>query len=264
MVRLCGQKRTPRKRGARRRLPTVLKNAEARGLLEAASVGCPTGLRNRALLEAMLGAGLRVGEAVGLLPRDVDLAKGALRVTLGKGGRDRVVPVTAQTAGWLAAWGERRAALGASRRSPFFCGVKDPASGISARYVQKMVKRLAGKAGIERRVTPHTLRHTYATRMLRAGLDVREVQELLGHADVGTTQIYCHVDPARLAERVREAGNEGGPAGPATGRIARALSGLEPRARMALAGALLEGVGGAEEKGGAAMVAEPVSRDEDA
>ena len=187
-----------------KKLPVVLTDAEVDTLLARISPKSDTGLRNRAMLQAMLGAGLRVSEVIALMPADIDLDRGMIRVNRGKGAKDRVVPVDGETLGWLRAWAERRKRLGLTARSPFFCSKRNRGKPLTARYVQWLVARLAEAAGIEKKVTPHVLRHTYATRMLRRGLDLREVQELLGHANVATTQIYTHVDPEALRRKIQE------------------------------------------------------------
>ena len=187
-----------------KKLPVVLSDAEVNALLSRISPKSDTGLRNRAMLQVMLGAGLRVSEVVALMPSDIDLDRGMLRVNRGKGAKDRVIPVDGETLGWLRAWAERRKRLGLNARSPFFCSKRNRGKPLTPRYVQWLVARLAEAAGIEKKVTPHVLRHTYATRMLRRGLDLREVQELLGHSNVATTQIYTHVDPEALRRKIQE------------------------------------------------------------
>ena len=202
-------KETQTKRRRQKRLPTVLTEAEVEALLAQVNPRSTTGLRNRAMLQVMLGAGLRVSEVVALMPRDVDLEEGMIRVNNGKGGRDRVVPVDQGTAGWLQAWAEKRVALRLNGRRRFFCAVRrtplgsEPGRPITVRTVQVLVSRLAKKAGIDKQVTPHVLRHTYATRLLDGGFTIREVQELLGHSDVSTTMVYTHVNPAALRAKIQ-------------------------------------------------------------
>ena len=198
-------------KGARnsKRLPVTLTAAETEALLAQLNPQSTTGLRNRAMLAAMLGAGLRVSEVVALMPADVDFARGELRVNLGKNAKDRVVPVDTETSGWLRAWSEKRKVQGLNGRRRFFCAIRrtalgsEPGQPITVRTVQALVTRLAREAGIEKRVTPHVLRHTYATRLLDNGLNIREVQVLLGHSDVSTTMIYTHVNPAALRAKIQ-------------------------------------------------------------
>jgi len=205
--------RKPRGRKPQGRLPVVLTDGEVNALVDAVNPRCISGLRNRAMLAAMLGAGLRVSEVVGLQGRDVDLDEGVINVRAGKGGNDRVIPIDSETCGWLIAWSERRETLGLTGRQCFFCAVRDSyfgekagrkiGSALHPRTVQYIVRWIAKRAGIEKRVTPHTLRHTYATRLLDSGFTIREVQELLGHSDVSTTMIYTHVNPAALRAKIQ-------------------------------------------------------------
>jgi integrase/recombinase XerD len=200
-------------------LPVTLTEKETQALLAQVNPKSTTGLRNRAMLAAMLGAGLRVSEVVHLYPADVDFAEGTLRVNDGKGGKDRVVPVDAETLGWLRSWAERRKTLGVNGRQPFFCRVKltaldttgeaptvrkmNTGQPLTTRSVQALVARLAQEANLEKQVHPHTLRHTYATQLLDRGFTIREVQDLLGHSDVSTTMVYTHVNPAALKAKVQ-------------------------------------------------------------
>ena len=198
---------TQNRQRAAKRLPVVLTEEEIKALLAVPNPKCVTGLRNRAILNVMLGAGLRVSEVVALRGVDVDLARGEVRVNLGKGKRDRIVPVNGETSGWLQAWHERRQRLELNGRHPFFPGIRTGPTGrghrkrgeaLSTRYLCHMVSTLARLAHIEKRVSPHTLRHSFATHMLNRGADLRSVQELLGHKNLSTTQIYTHLTTDRL------------------------------------------------------------------
>ncbi len=123
----------------------------------------------------------------------------------GKGGKDRNIPVDSEVQGWLRAWQAQRP----GRRQRFFTNLQGKP--LSARYLQQAVKRLSHKAGLERTdlVTPHTFRHSYATQLLNDGFTIREVQTLLGHSNVSTTQIYTQVEPRALAEKIqRRTGND--------------------------------------------------------
>ncbi len=215
------RKRTPK------RLPIVLEKDEVEALRKAPNTRCPTGLRNRAMIEAMYGAGLRVSEVVNLRPGDIRWRDGILEVHEGKGARDRNIPVKDETLAWLQAWKEKRPTRG--RR--FFCTLRGRA--LSPRYIQAMVKRMAQRAGVERaeQVTPHTLRHSYATHMLNGGFTIREVQELLGHSSITTTQIYTHVRPGGLLEKIR---GHGAPSKEAQ-VLADKIAALPAEARAALA-----------------------------
>lgn len=230
---------------ATKRLPVILTPAEVEALLATVSTRSTTGLRNRAILQVMLGAGLRVSEVANLRGVDVDLVQGEVRVNLGKGGKDRVVPVNGETVGWLQAWAEKRKALGLNGKDPFFVGLREGVTGrgtreahegLTTRYLQLLVGRLAGGAEIAKRVSPHTLRHTYATRLLDQGLNIREVQALLGHANLQTTQVYTHVNPEELRRKVQA--EDKPQADPQVLAAAQALAGLTPDQRQALAALL--------------------------
>ncbi len=187
------------KRSQPKKLPFVLDKSEVERLLSIPNVKCPTGLRNRAMLEIMWGAGLRVSEVVGLRPGDIRWDSGHLEVRGGKGGKDRTIPINGETLGWLRAWHAKRP----KRAQRFFCTLKGRP--LMARYILAAVKRMAVKAGLENaaRVSPHTLRHSYATAKLDEGLSIRDVQQLLGHANVATTEIYTHVRPKELAAKIQ-------------------------------------------------------------
>lgn len=187
---------------AARKLPKTLSADEAAALLARPNVNCPTGLRNRAMLQVMYRAGLRVSECCGIHLRDLDWKTGELRLRpeVAKGGREAVVPLGRATIEWLDRWKpvRRKYAAGAPWMFVTLRGGQ-----VDRHYAWEMVSRYARKAGIEWPVHPHILRHTYATELLREGADIREVQELLRHADVRTTMLYTHVAPERLAERIR-------------------------------------------------------------
>ena len=173
------------------RLPSFLPKDESKNLLDAQLDGSAAGLRDRALLELLYATGLRVAECCGLDLGDMDRRQGSVRV-MGKGGKERVVPVgdaaLAAVEAWLAVRGEGR--------GPLFT---NPRGGrLSTRGALRIVKSRARAAGIDRRVTPHTLRHTFATHMLGEGADLRLIQELLGHSRLSTTQRYTHVSAEHL------------------------------------------------------------------
>jgi integrase/recombinase XerD len=181
------------------RLPRALGAGEVGALLAQPSERDRRGLRDRALLELLYACGLRVSEAIALTGSQVNLAAGFVTV-LGKGGKERVVPLGRAARAALEEYlaRERPRLLGA-RPSPWVF-LRPGARPLSRQAVWKLVRRRALAAGLGRRVSPHTLRHTFATHLLGGGADLRVVQALLGHADVGTTQIYTHVAPARLRE----------------------------------------------------------------
>ncbi len=179
-----------------RRLPDVLSPAEVERLLTA-SPASPLELRDQAMLELMYASGLRVSELVGLRLGDADLEVGIVRV-MGKGSKERLVPLGEVAAASLGAYLSRgRPALAKGRPSPvLFMGRHG--RGITRQMFWQILKRRARAAGIQRRVSPHTLRHSFATHLLERGADLRSVQLMLGHADIGTTQIYTHVSRAHL------------------------------------------------------------------
>ena len=180
-----------------RRLPSFLPKDESKELLDAPVEDSAAGRRDRALLELLYASGLRVAECCGLDVEDLDRRHGTVRV-LGKGGKERVVPVgdaalDALDAYLSAAGGRDRRGAGSG---PLF---RNPRGGrLTTRSVRSIVRRRARAAGIARRVTPHTLRHTFATHLLGEGADLRLIQELLGHSRLSTTQRYTHVSPEHL------------------------------------------------------------------
>jgi tyrosine recombinase XerC len=174
-----------------KRLPSFLPKDESKELLDLPREHSEVGLRDGAVLELLYATGLRVAECCGLDRDDVDERQGTVRV-LGKGGKERVVPVGDEAlhavGSWLAVRGKERGALFTNARG----------GRLTTRSVQRIVKRRARAAGIDRRVTPHTLRHSFATHMLGEGADLRLIQELLGHSRLSTTQRYTHVSPEHL------------------------------------------------------------------
>jgi integrase/recombinase XerC len=172
-----------------KRLPTYLPIDESEALLRVAPAPAAAGPRDRAILELLYATGVRVAELSGLDVEDVDLRDGAVRV-LGKGGKERIVPMGGPAIEAL------RAYLGERASGPL---LKNARGGrLTVRSIHRIVRARARAAGLARRVTPHTLRHTFATHLLDAGADLRLIQELLGHARLGTTQKYTHVSADRL------------------------------------------------------------------
>jgi site-specific recombinase XerD len=172
--------------------PEPLTTDEARRLVYAPSKRAPSGVRNRALLALLWRSALRSSEACTLAVADVDLAAGRVRVLHGKGDRMRVVPLDAGAGDLVSAWLETRRALRVPAKAPLFCSISRGSKGrpVSARYVRSMVKRLAERVGIERRVHPHGLRHTRALELLDEGAPLRVIQRLLGHRRPSTTDEY--------------------------------------------------------------------------
>ncbi len=176
-----------------RRLPEVLSHREVEALLASPAVDEPLAWRDRSLLELAYGAGLRVSELCGLGLTDLFLGEGLVRV-LGKGSKERLVPIGRQVVAAVSVYtNTTRPELDRGRgQGRLLLNARGgPLSRVGAWGI---VKRHARRAGLTKRVTPHTLRHTFATHLLEGGADLRAVQEMLGHADLSTTQIYTHVD----------------------------------------------------------------------
>ncbi|WP_312317124.1 tyrosine recombinase XerC [Stenotrophomonas sp.] len=178
---------------APRKLPQVLDADEAVQLVELPTDG-PLGLRDRALLELFYSSGLRLSELCALSWRDLDFATGLVNV-LGKGNRQRRVPFGRHAREALLGW---RAESGAAETQPVFPGRKG--GPITQRAVQIRIRQLAQRQGLFKHVHPHMLRHSFASHILESSGDLRGVQELLGHADIATTQIYTHLDFQHLAK----------------------------------------------------------------
>jgi len=183
----------------RRRLPRTLSPSEAERLIEAAAGTTPRALRDRALAELLYGAGLRVSEAVGLDRTSVDLDARLVRCT-GKGNKERIVPIGRQAAEAARRYLARgRPYLDRRHRPELFLNAQGGALTRAGAFL--ILRQLAAKAGLEpERVHPHLLRHSFATHLLEGGADLRSVQELLGHADLATTELYTHVSDRRRRE----------------------------------------------------------------
>jgi integrase/recombinase XerD len=184
------------------RLPDVISTDDAARLLSQPYPDGPTGLRDRAIIEVLYGCGLRVSELVGLDLGDLDTGEGFVRV-LGKGGKERMVPLSGMAASALDAYlrvGRPKLHLKKSSRGVDALAVFVNARGgrISRQAVFALVRTYGRRVGVE--LHPHTLRHSFATHMLEGGADLRSLQEMLGHADLATTQIYTHVDRRHLRE----------------------------------------------------------------
>ena len=186
-----------------RSLPRPLPVEDVRRLLEAPDEGSPAGLRDRAILELLYGSGLRISELTGLDVDDLDLEEGSVRV-LGKGGKEREVPLGSFGRDAVGAYLTRGPPPRASvaTRGAVFLNARG--GRLSRQSCARLLSRYVRLAGIERRVTLHTLRHSFATHLLEGGADVRVVQELLGHASVATTQIYTLVTARHLREVYEE------------------------------------------------------------
>ena len=184
------------------RFPKTLSEPNVEALLAAPDVNAPLGLRDRALLELLYATGLRVSELVGLKLFNLSLDDRVVR-TFGKGGKERLVPLGEVAADWLTRWiAEGRPALLKGRNSDYvFVTGRRNSAGMTRQMAWTLIKKHAAAAGIPAgQISPHVLRHAFATHLLNHGADLRVVQLLLGHADISTTQIYTHVARARLKE----------------------------------------------------------------
>lgn len=176
----------------KRRLPPVLTQEEQDRLLKAFNRRYVTGLRNYTLTRLILNTGLRVGEAVNVRLMDIEWAQGELRVN-GKGDKDRVLYLAPADLSALDTWLKRRRTLFSVDNGFSYLFITHTGSKLSTRYVHAMLKRIARRAGIEKKVYPHLLRHTYATDLLKHTRNLRTVQEALGHESIVTTQIYTRI-----------------------------------------------------------------------
>jgi integrase/recombinase XerD len=186
------------------RLPHVLSRDEVARLLATPRGPAAHALRDRAILELMYACGLRASEATGLELRDVDLDAGLLRAC-GKGSKERIVPVGREACAAVRAWLQRGRPklVGLSPEPHLF--VNQRGQGLTRQGLYKIVQRHARTAGLDGKMSPHTLRHTFATHLLAGGCDLRSLQEMLGHADIATTQIYTHLSADRLKDVYFEA-----------------------------------------------------------
>jgi len=189
------------------KIPEILEADEQAALLRQPNPRYPTGERNRLVLRLMMDTGLRLAEACALRWRDIDLTTGKLMVRQGKGAKDRTLWVSESDLKILRSWRERQARDVAGSPDHVFTTIAG--SPISGRYVQQMVKRYAAKAGIEKNVHPHTLRHTFATDLYRETTNIRLTQKALGHANLSTTQIYTHVVDEELEGALKSFRHEG-------------------------------------------------------
>jgi integrase/recombinase XerD len=181
------------------RVPKTLSEAQVEALLNAPDVGMPLGLRDRAMLELMYASGLRVSELVTLQSVHVSPSDSVLRVT-GKGSKERLVPFGEEAHEWMSRYlaDSRPALLGARACDALFVTARG--AGMTRQMFWTLVKKHARTAGIDAPLSPHTLRHAFATHLLNHGADLRAVQMLLGHADISTTTIYTHVARERLRQ----------------------------------------------------------------
>lgn len=173
------------------RLPDTLDRADVERLLTTVDTGSPLGIRNRAMLELLYSSGLRISELCALRPGDIDMEQGMVRCR-GKGRKMRRVPVGSEAVAWVARYlAEVRPGWDKQGAAELFLSSRG--AGLRRETCWHMVRRAALEAGISKKVSPHTLRHSFATHIMENGADLRSVQEMLGHADIATTQIYTHV-----------------------------------------------------------------------
>jgi len=180
------------------KLPRFLTGSQVEALLAAPDVSTPLGLRDRAILEVLYATGLRVSELIGLQAGDLDMEVG-LVTAFGKGRKERLVPLGREARDWVARYLEVRPELAKGRKPrPLFLSKRG--AGLSRMGLWGIVRRHAVTAGVEKVLTPHVLRHSFATHLLERGADLRSLQAMLGHADISTTQIYTHVTKERLKQ----------------------------------------------------------------
>ncbi len=183
-------------------LPHALDPWEIEGLLKAPDLNSEHGIRDRAILELFYASGLRLAEMARLQLGDLQWELGVIRVT-GKGNKQRIVPVGKQALGWLRRYIQESRFRYVKEKTGGDLFLSRRGRGISREMLALTVRCLAKRAGIRKRVTPHMLRHSFATHLLAGGADLRVIQEMLGHANIETTQIYTHVDNSQLQKIYR-------------------------------------------------------------
>ncbi|MDF2658064.1 MAG: recombinase XerD [Paenibacillus sp.] len=182
-----------------KRLPKVMTVEEVERLLEAPETAVPGGMRDKAMLELLYATGIRVSELISLGVDDVNPAMGFVRCT-GK-GKERIIPLGKIAAHWLGSYTESmRPQLLRQSKDEDALFINHLGTRLTRQGFWKIIKRYAREAGIDKEITPHTLRHSFATHLLENGADLRAVQEMLGHADISTTQVYTQVTKARMKE----------------------------------------------------------------
>jgi len=189
-------------RPKRRLPPEVLTDAEVCALMGTCGRYAPTGLRNRALIALLYRTGLRINEALSRFPKDLELTDGSVRVLHGKGGKSRTVGLDSGAAAIIERWLNMRLTLGLNGRHPVFCTLRGHP--MSDAYVRVMLKRLATRAGIDKRVHAHGFRHTHAAQLRAEGVDIAIISRQLGHASITTTARYLdHLAPMAVIEAMR-------------------------------------------------------------
>ncbi|OQO68053.1 site-specific tyrosine recombinase XerD [Enterococcus villorum] len=181
------------------KLPSTLSLSEVERLIEAPDTSKNLGMRDRAILEVMYATGMRVSELIGLKLSDLHLSLGLVQ-TVGKGDKERIIPLGDYAIHWLERYLDEARPLLVKNSAETHVFVNNHGTGLSRQGIWKNLKQLVREAGINKEVTPHTLRHSFATHLLENGADLRTVQELLGHADISTTQIYTHITKKRMTD----------------------------------------------------------------
>jgi len=186
-----------------RKLPEVLSYEEIQTMIESIDLSHPQGNRNRAMLETLYACGLRVSELIGLRISNVYTDIGIIKV-LGKNDKERLVPIGAQALKWISLYleGERMGMMNIKKGSEDILFLNRRGNALSRVMIFTIIKDLAARAGIEKTVSPHTFRHSFATHLVEGGADLRAVQEMLGHASITTTEIYTHLDADYLRETI--------------------------------------------------------------
>jgi|SRR5882672_4626210 len=187
-----------KKRKTKRSIPDPLTPEESAALLKVPNKRYPTGLRNYAMIRLMLACGLRCAEVLNLRIQDVDLTSGKLKVNQGKGNKDRILFLDVELVSLIQAWRERRKV----ESDYYFTTLKG--EHLDARYMRAMMERYKLKAGIVRKCSPHTLRHTFATELLKETGNIEIVRRALGHADISTTGIYLHALDSELEGALKD------------------------------------------------------------
>ena len=184
-----------------RKIPEILTAAEQKALLAQPNPRYPTGERNQVMLRLMLDTGLRLSEAIHLQWRHIDLNSGKVMVREGKGKKDRTLWTGEENLEQLKRWRERQTSVVGQPCEPIFTTLKG--GKLDPRYIQRMVKRYAVKAGIQKDIHPHTLRHSFATDIYRDTSNIRLTQKALGHSNLTTTMIYCHIVDEELEDALK-------------------------------------------------------------
>lgn len=191
------------RRPARQLPPEILTDAGVRALMDECSRHSPTGIRNRALIAFLYRTGLRINEALGVFPKDLNLVDGTLCVLQGKGGRSRTVGIDPGGAVIVRPWLDARHRLGLTGLHPVFCTVQGEP--LSDSYIRVLLKRLAANARIEKRVHAHGLRHTHAAQLRAEGVDIGIISRHLGHSSIATTVRYLdHISPTTVIKVIQQ------------------------------------------------------------